>query len=81
MGENDNQRTNNSWYNGEFALFGIFGRADYVFADKYLFTGIVRRDGVSRFSKKNRYGTFPSMSVGWRVSEEEFMDGTKGWMI
>lgn len=80
MGANDNQRTNNSKYNGEFALFGIFGRADYAYSDKYLLTGIVRRDGVSRFSKKNRYGTFPSMSVGWRVSEEEFMDGTKGWM-
>lgn len=80
MGENDNQRTNNSWYNGEFALFGVFGRADYAFADKYLFTGIVRRDGVSRFSKKNRYGTFPSMSAGWRVSEEEFMENTRSWL-
>ncbi|RNC64593.1 TonB-dependent receptor [Proteiniphilum sp. X52] len=80
MGANDNLRTNNSWYNGEFALFGVFGRADYAFADKYLFTGIVRRDGVSRFAKKNRYGTFPSMSVGWRMSEENFMDNTREWL-
>ena len=80
MGENDNQRTNNSWYNGEFALFGVFGRADYAYRDKYLFTGIVRRDGVSRFAKKNRYGTFPSMSAGWRLSEEGFMENTKGWL-
>jgi len=38
-------------YQGEFALFGMFGRVDYSFADKYLITGIVRRDGVSRFVK------------------------------
>ncbi|HBX46594.1 MAG TPA: SusC/RagA family TonB-linked outer membrane protein [Porphyromonadaceae bacterium] len=80
MGANDTQRTNNSWYNGEFALFGVFTRVDYSFADKYLITGIVRRDGVSRFAKKNRYGTFPSMSVGWRISEEGFMQNTKHWL-
>lgn len=80
MGANDNQRTNNSWYNGEFALFGIFGRADYTYVHKYLFTGIVRRDGVSRFAKKHRYGVFPSASVGWRLSEENFMENTRGWL-
>lgn len=80
MGENDNQRTNNSSYNGEFALFGFFGRADYTYADKYLFTGIIRRDGVSRFAKKNRYGTFPSMSAGWRISQEEFMENSRNWL-
>ena len=80
MGVRDNKRENDSWYNGEFALFGLFGRADYSFMDKYLLTAIVRRDGVSRFSKKNRYGTFPSVSLGWRISEEEFMEGTKDWL-
>lgn len=80
MGANDNQRTNNSWYNGEFALFGVFGRADYTYKDKYLFTGIVRRDGVSRFASKHRYGAFPSASIGWRVSEENFMGDTRGWL-
>ena len=80
MGENDNQRTNDSWYNGEFALFGIFGRVDYSYDNKYLLTGIVRRDGVSRFSKSNRYGTFPSMSLGWRISQEPFMESTRTWL-
>lgn len=80
MGENNNQRQTESWYWGETALFGVFGRVDYGYADKYLFTGILRRDGASRFSKKFRYGTFPSASFGWRVSEENFMEGTKGWL-
>ncbi|MDD3789560.1 MAG: SusC/RagA family TonB-linked outer membrane protein, partial [Petrimonas sp.] len=80
MGERNDQRENDSWYNGEFALFGVFARADYSLANKYLFTGIVRRDGVSRFAKKYRYGTFPSASFGWRVSEESFMEGTRSWL-
>ena len=41
---------------------------------------IVRRDGVSRFAKNNRYGVFPSVSLGWRVSEEAFMENTKDWL-
>jgi TonB-linked SusC/RagA family outer membrane protein len=80
LGENNEQRVAKSSYNGEFALFGVFGRVDYAFADKYLFTGIIRRDGVSRFSVNNRYGTFPSVSAGWRVSEESFMENTRGWL-
>lgn len=80
MGENNNQRQTESWYWGETALFGVFGRVDYGFADKYLFTGIVRRDGASRFSQSQRYGTFPSASFGWRVSEEAFMENTRDWL-
>ena len=62
MGENNAQRNVTSSYNGEFALFGMFARADYAYDNKYLFTGIVRRDGVSRFSESTRYGVFPSFS-------------------
>lgn len=80
MGENNTQRETESWYWGEMALFGVFGRVDYGYADKYLFTGIVRRDGASRFGQKYRYGTFPSASFGWRVSQESFMDGTRDWL-
>ena len=80
LGENNNDRIAKSWYNGEFALFGIFGRADYSFADKYLVTGILRRDGVSRFSPANRYGTFPSVSLGWRLSEEGFLETSRDWL-
>lgn len=80
MGKRDAQREAKSEYQGEFALFGIFGRVDYSFQDKYLLTGILRRDGVSRFSKSNRYGVFPSISGGWRISEEGFMDSTRDWL-
>ncbi|OLQ21125.1 SusC/RagA family TonB-linked outer membrane protein [Tannerella forsythia] len=73
MGEYNNFRRAESDYKGEYASFGIFGRANYSFADKYLLTATVRRDGVSRFSKSNRYGTFPSVSAAWRLSSEEFM--------
>jgi TonB-linked SusC/RagA family outer membrane protein len=80
LGENNDQRVAESSYKGEFALFGIFGRVDYAFSDKYLVTGILRRDGVSRFSANNRYGVFPSVSAGWRMSEEAFMENTRNWL-
>lgn len=80
MGENNNLRQTESWYWGETALFGIFGRVDYGYADKYLFTGIVRRDGASRFAEAERYGTFPSASLGWRISEEAFMNDSRNWL-
>ena len=67
MGENNAQRIAESKYKGEFALFGLFGRVDYAYNNKYLLTGIIRRDGVSRFSENNRYGVFPSISAGWRL--------------
>ncbi len=74
MGEYNNFRRAESEYKGEFAAFGIFGRANYSYADKYLVTATIRRDGVSRFSKSNRYGTFPSVSAAWRISAEDFMN-------
>ena len=80
MGEKNTDMRAESEYRGESAWFGIFARADYSFMDKYLFTGIVRRDGVSRFSESNRYGVFPSVSLGWRVSEEGFMESTRTWL-
>ncbi|MDR2232585.1 MAG: TonB-dependent receptor [Tannerella sp.] len=51
----------------------FYGRAIYSYADKYVFTGSVRRDGSSNFGAGNRYGTFPSASILWRVTEENFM--------
>lgn len=56
-------------------LFSLFGRLDYSFNDKYLVAVTVRRDGSSRFGSRKRYGTFPSYSVGWRLSNENFMKG------
>lgn len=57
----------------EWALLSFMARANYSFNDKWLATATVRRDGSSRFGIMNRYGTFPSASVAWRISEEEFM--------
>lgn len=54
-------------------LVSFFGRANYVFMDRYLLTGTVRRDGTSRFSKDNRWGTFSSLAAAWTVSEESFL--------
>lgn len=51
----------------------IFGRAIYTFNDKYILTGVIRRDGSSRFGVNNRYGVFPAVSAAWRVSSESFM--------
>jgi TonB-linked SusC/RagA family outer membrane protein len=54
-------------------LFSLFGRLDYAYDDKYLFGGTIRRDGSSKFGSKSRFGIFPSFSLGWRVSKENFM--------
>jgi len=54
-------------------LQSFFARAIFNFKDKYLFTGTVRTDGSSKFGSGNRYGTFPSVAVGWNISKENFM--------
>jgi len=54
-------------------LISYYGRLNYSFDSKYLVTATVRRDGTSRFSKDNRWGTFPSVALGWRVTEESFL--------
>jgi TonB-dependent starch-binding outer membrane protein SusC len=56
-------------------FFSVFGRANYSFNDKYYVTGVVRRDGSSRFGVNNRYGIFPAFSAAWRVTGEDFMKG------
>ncbi len=59
----------------EFALASYLGRLTYSFDDRYLLTANIRRDGSSRFSPGNKFGIFPSASLGWRLSEEAFMEG------
>ena len=54
-------------------LQSFFGRVNYQYKDKYLATATVRADGSSKFGSNNKYGVFPSFSLGWRISEEEFM--------
>ena len=56
----------------EWALFSLFGKIDYNFADRYLFSATLRRDQTSRLHKNNNSGIFPAFSGAWRVSEEKF---------
>ncbi|PWB23786.1 SusC/RagA family TonB-linked outer membrane protein [Flavobacterium sp. HTF] len=67
-------------YKGKSNLVSFFARANYSYDGKYLLTATVRRDGSSRFGENNKWGTFPSASAAWKISSEEFMDGTKGWL-
>lgn len=57
-----------------------FGRLNYDYYDKYLATFTVRRDGVSRLTGNNQYGTFPAASVGWLIHKENFMAATDNWL-
>lgn len=70
----------NSGYGSEWSMFSIFGRLNYDIMGKYFIEGTVRRDGSSRFSEANRYGTFPALSAAWAFSEENFMSGTDNWL-
>ena len=63
-----------------FSLLSFFGKVNYTYDDKYLASVTIRRDGSSRFGTNNQYGTFPSVSAGWRISQEKFMEGTRGWL-
>lgn len=60
-----------------YALISLFGKADYIYADKYLASVTIRRDGSSRFGSTNRYAMFPAFSAGWRISQEDFMENAK----
>ncbi|OKZ27103.1 MAG: SusC/RagA family protein [Bacteroides finegoldii] len=62
---------------GGFSLVSYFGKLNYSYADKYLLSFTLRRDGSSRFGSNNKYATFPSVSLGWRISQEAFMEKTK----
>lgn len=62
-----------------YSLVSFFGKLNYTYDEKYLFSLTVRHDGSSRFGKNNRYATFPSFSLGWRISRENFMKNLK-WL-
>ncbi len=62
------------------SLLSFFGRANYSYKDKYMLTAIVRADGSCNFAKGNRWGVFPSVSAGWVISSEPWMESTKGWL-
>ncbi len=59
---------------------GLMGRMNYSYLGRYLFSASLRRDGASVLYETNRWDNFPAASVGWRISDEQFMNGTKGWL-
>jgi len=61
-------------------LVSFFGRANYNFKETYLLTAILRIDGSCNFADGRRWGTFPSVSAGWVISNEKFMESTQGWL-
>ncbi|MGL5272741.1 MAG: SusC/RagA family TonB-linked outer membrane protein [Phocaeicola sp.] len=61
----------------ELAMLSYFGRVNYDYMGKYLFEANLRYDGTSRFARGNRWGVFPSVSAGWRFSEENFFESFK----
>ena len=61
----------------KWTRLSYFARASYNYKGKYLFTGTLRRDGSSRFSAQNRWGLFPSIGLGWVISQENFMKKVK----
>lgn len=70
----------NSGYSRELALMSYFGRINYDYMGKYLLELNFRADASSRFNKDNRWGYFPGISAGWRISEERFMESAKSWL-
>src|SRR6478736_6546167 len=62
-----------------YTLASEFARITYQFADKYMLTATVRRDGSSKFDTGHKYGTFPSAAVGWRIKNESFLQNV-GWL-
>lgn len=62
------------------SLISYYGRLNYTFLNRYFLTATIRWDGSSRFAKDNRWGTFPSIALAWRISQEKFMERAAGWL-
>lgn len=77
-GATTNQQTSGNA--NEYAFRSYFARLNYDFGGKYLFEANVRYDGSSRFAPDNRYGVFPAVSAGWRLSEESFIKDNISWV-
>lgn len=77
LGVGDADTAKNDSSRGESGMESYYGRVNYNFADRYLLTATVRRDGSSKFSEKNRWATFPSVALAWKLSNEKFMKGAR----
>ncbi len=75
-GANDDTQKSNGWF-WRNRLASFFGRANYSYKDKYMLQATLRHDGSSRFGNNNKFGTFPSVSGGWTVSNEDFFSNIK----
>ncbi|MDX1637820.1 MAG: TonB-dependent receptor, partial [Balneolaceae bacterium] len=73
-GDADSQTNFNS--SESWGMISYLARVNYVYDDRYLLTGTFRRDGSSKFAERHQWGTFPSVAVGWRITNEEFMQET-----
>jgi TonB-dependent starch-binding outer membrane protein SusC len=71
----DAETAKNNSFKGSSALESYFGRVNYSFGEKYLFTATLRADGSSKFGPENKWGYFPSAAIAWRINKEEFMSG------
>ena len=63
-----------------YSMVSYFGKLNYSYDSRYLASVTVRRDASSRFGKYNNSGIFPSVSLGWRISNEKFMSSAKSWL-
>lgn len=79
----DQSAGTSNFYSGQETperLLSFFGRFNYTFRDRYLFTFTMRADGSSKFSPEHRWGYFPAAAIGWRLSEEPFMESARAWL-
>ncbi len=63
-----------------YSMFSVFGKINYSFDNRYLISFTLRRDASSRLSNTHNYDWFPSVSAGWRISEEKFMEASRTWL-
>lgn len=74
----ENSSVSGSAYDHRIA--SVFGRVSYNYDEKYLLEAVVRRDGSSNFSRKHQYAVFPSISAGWVITREPWMESVRNWM-
>lgn len=79
IGKDGVYKDNDAWKDRATGL-SAFGRANYSYADRYLLTATLRADASSKFGANHRWGYFPSFAAAWRLTSEEFMASTEGWL-
>ncbi len=78
-----NDKDHHAWmgsYKNDSKLVGFFGRISYGYADKYNALVSLRHEGSSKFGANHKWATFPSVSLGWNIMNEAFMEGTRSWL-